>query len=432
MIKIIIFLALTFTVFYGINNVQAESYSLVTQEDDWGDDAWADEEETPWTISGFTEAAYGQFLQGNVVKSSSSLSELRARMEMNYSHSLFEFTVSGDAIYDNVLEETQWLTRELNIEASPFSNLDIKFGRQILTWGTGDYVFLNDLFAKDWQSFFSGRDDEYLKAPSDSFRFTSYWGNVTIDLALTPEFTPDKYLTGERFSFYSPFTKNNIAPAEHFLVDQTNEEQWSARLATTIKGVEYALYGYKGYWSTPVGINNQGIAYFPKMNAWGASALTPFGNGILNAEFSYYNSLEDQHGDKANIANSQIRALIGYEQEIAKSLTLGLQYYLEKTQDYDAFTQANIFTNEQVDEYRQLATIRLRYTMLQQKLIYSFFAFYSATDKDSYLKPSIDYRYDDSLSFSTGANIFFGNKPHTFFGQHESNSNLWLRARFTF
>ncbi|WP_221895381.1 hypothetical protein [Bathymodiolus japonicus methanotrophic gill symbiont] len=38
--------------------------------------------------------------------------------------------------------------REANIAFSPFSFMDIKFGRQILTWGTGDLIFINDLFPK--------------------------------------------------------------------------------------------------------------------------------------------------------------------------------------------------------------------------------------------------------------------------------------------
>lgn len=410
----------------------AQPNNSLLQEDDWGDDAWADEAASPWTVTGFTEAAYGQFIQSNVVKSSASLSELRARLEVNYSSSSFELTASGDAIYDDVLNDTFWQTKELNIAASPFSNVDIKLGRQVLTWGTGDYVFLNDLFAKDWQSFFSGRDDEYLKAASDSVRVTSYWDGITVDLAWTPEFTPDKYLTGERFSFYSPFIKGNVAPADHFSVEQTNDAQFSARLATTVKGVEYALYGYQGFWTTPVGNNKDNIPYFPKMNAWGGSARTPLASGIFNVEFSYYNSIEDSQGDKANIPNSQIRALIGYEQEAVKNLTLGLQYYIEKTEDYNEFTRSNLFADEQVDQYRQLATMRLRYSTLQQKLIYSLFAFYSPTDNDSYIKPSIDYRYDDNFSFSAGANIFWGKDAYTFFGQHQDNSNVWLRARFTF
>lgn len=401
-------------------------------DDDWGDDDWSDDEPSPWSFSGFSEIAYGKFTQNNVVESIQSLAELRARVELNYSHKLFELTASGDALYDDVLSSTDWQTRELNISASPLDNVDLKIGRQVLTWGTGDYVFLNDLFAKDWQSFFSGRDDEYLKAPSDSVRVTSYWGNVTVDLVWTPEFTPDNYLTGERFSFYSPYANRNVAPADAFISEQTTKEQWSARVATTINGIEYALYGYKGFWTTPVGVNRQNQPYFPQLNSWGASALTSLGSGIINAEFSFYNSVEDPNGTQSNIANSQVKALIGYEQEAAKNLTLSVQYYVEKTKQYQSFTQFNPFKEQQVDEYRQLATVRLRYTTMQQKLTYSFFAFYSPTDNDSYIKPSVNYRYNDSLSFSAGANIFLGSKAYTFFGQHQDNSNAWFRARFTF
>ena len=118
--------------------------------------------------------------------------------------------------------------------------------------------------------------------------------------------------------------------------------------------------------------------------------------------------------------------------EIAKNLSLGLQYYIEKTQQYEAFTESNVFADEQVDEFRQLSTMRLRYSTLQQKLIYSLFVFYSSTDQDSYLKPSINFRYDDNLSFSAGANIFSGDKDYSFFGQHQENSNVWFRVRFSF
>jgi hypothetical protein len=401
-------------------------------QNEWADDWQETTELSPWKISYFVEVAYGRFMQNNVVESNASLSEIRGRVNVDYSHEIFEFTAKGELLFDEVLQQTDFTTRELNIAFSPLKSLDVKLGRQVLTWGTGDYVFLNDLFNKDWQSFFAGRDDEYLKSASDSVRMTSYWRDFTFDLAWTPEFSPDNYLTGERFSFYSPAVKRNIAPNENFVVEQTQDSQWSARVATSIQGVEYTLYGYKGFWTTPLGINRQGMAYFPKMNAWGASALTPVSNGIFNIEFSVYNSLEDSQGNQAAIPNSQVRALIGYEQEMIKNLTLGLQYYLEKTKQYDAFTQSAFFANEQVDEYRQLATVRLRYSTLQQKLIYSLFAFYSPTDQDSYLKPAIYYRYNDNYSFSAGANIFSGNKPYTFFGQHQANTNVWLRGRFSF
>ena len=111
--------------------------------------------------------------------------------------------LEGDALYDDYESEIEADIRELSIQGSPGSAVDLKVGRQVLTWGTGDLVFLNDLFPKSWVSFFSGRDDEYLKGPSDAARLTWYSDKINIDAVWTPRFEPDDYLTGARFSFFS-------------------------------------------------------------------------------------------------------------------------------------------------------------------------------------------------------------------------------------
>ncbi|GHE93376.1 hypothetical protein [Thalassotalea profundi] len=405
-------------------------------DDVWGDDAWAEEQKSPWALRGFIEVGYGTFTQDNIIDATQSLSELTTRFEVDYQHDSFDIAAKADVRYDDVLNKTLWDTRELNIAFSPLNNLDVKLGRQVLTWGTGDYLFLNDLFAKDWQSFFSGRDDEYLKAASDSIRTTYYSHGITFDLAWTPEFTSDKYLTGERFSFYSPQALQQVSPASDFIVNKTNNPQWSARLATSNNGIEYAIYGYHGYWTTPVGSKitptGQMAAYFPKLNSWGASVRMPLVSGIFNAEYAAYNSSEDYAGTNPFIANSQHRILLGYESEVVKDLTTSVQYYVEKTRQYHNLIQSSSTPNLLVDEYRQLLTLRLTYMTMQQKLIYSFFSFYSPSDHDGYIKPSITYRYSDQYRFSLGANLFFGQEKYSFFGQHQTNSNLWLRAKLTF
>jgi hypothetical protein len=403
--------------------------------EEWQDD-WAEETESPWQVSGFTKLSFGHFLQNNIVKSNASLKEVRNRVNVNYSHEEFEIKVKGDLLFDNVLSDALWQTRELTIATSPLSMLDIKVGRQVLTWGTGDYLFLNDLFAKDWQSFFSGRDDAYLKSPSTSLRTTWYLGNTTLDIAWTPEFTPDKFITGERFSYYSPQTQKLVAPAENFKLTQTNNEQWSARFAISKNSVEYSLYGYHGYWPTPQGVSEDSLPYFPRLNAFGASVRLPINkgwfNGIFNSEFSLYNSIEDHHGDDPFIANDQLRLLVGYEQEILKNLTASAQYYLEQTKDYDAYKSSSWDQEKIVAKNRNILTLRLRYSAMQQKLTLTVFIFYSPSDKDSFIKPSINYRYNDQWSYAIGANIFQGKNPYSFFGQHQKNSNAWLSAKYLF
>ncbi|GLX77963.1 hypothetical protein tinsulaeT_13030 [Thalassotalea insulae] len=414
------------------NNNASSGFS----DEDWGDDDWSEEQASPWQITGFIEAAYGEFLQSNIVRSRNSLKELRTRINLDYSHRLFELTAKGDLLFDHVTDDNDWQTRELNIAFSPANNLDIKAGRQILTWGTGDYVFLNDLFAKDWQSFFSGRDDQYLKAPSDSVKTTWYGQGFSIDFVWTPEFTPDNYLTGERFSFYSLNNQSQIAPAKQFKVKHTDNDQWSMRIATSIDSVEYALYGYKGHWSTPQGItktsDGQTLPYFPQLNSWGASVRMPLANGLFNAEFANYNSLEDNSGSNPRIANSQQRWLVGYETELVKNLTVSAQFYLEQTKDYSAYLSTHPTPKLAAEENRQVLTMRLTYRAMQQKLRWSLFNFYSPSDDDGYVKASVNYRYSDRWSVALGGNVFWGSQPNSFFAQHESNSNAWLRVTAQF
>ena len=90
----------------------------------------------------------------------------------------------ADFVYDELADDIEKIDlntgdgfidlRELNILFTPIDIMDVKAGRQILTWGTGDLLFINDLFPKDWNSFLLGRDEEYLKAPSDAV-FASFF-----------------------------------------------------------------------------------------------------------------------------------------------------------------------------------------------------------------------------------------------------------------
>ncbi len=411
----------------------ALSSSVYAQDDDWGDDWDNDEDESPWVISGFIEGAYGHFTQQNVTPKSSPLSEIRTRIDVAYTHEKFDLIAKGELLFDDITSNYNASVRELYIKTSPFSYLDVKIGKQVLTWGTADYLFINDLFPKDWRSFFSGRDDEYLKAPSTSIKTSWFINDYTLDVAWTPRFTQDQFITGERFSFYSPEAQQQIAP-KSFTTHKTNNDQWFVRLSTNKQGIEYALYGYKGYWTTPEGLNIQQQPYFPKMNSIGASIRTTLGNGIFNAEVASYNSTESSNGYNNTYysPNSQQRFLIGYETELMKNVTLNAQYYIEHINAYSQLTSSHIQPSTLVSQNRQLITTRLRYSAMQQKLTLTLFNFYSPSEKDGFTKSSINYRYNDQWQYSIGANLFWGKEDFSFFGQHQKNSNVWARVRYQY
>ena len=183
--------------------------------DDWSDDPWAEESQATVNVHGFAELAYGEFSGENqALARDRSLNEARARLDLDGFHGV-QWWLKADAVHDDILHEDRLQLREAQLQWTPLDNTDVRLGRQVLTWGTGDLVFINDLFPKDWESFLAGREVEYLKAPSDALRVTHYSRVVNVDVAWMPTFEPDTVIDGERFSYYSP------AAGDFLVIDQS-------------------------------------------------------------------------------------------------------------------------------------------------------------------------------------------------------------------
>ncbi|NCC22689.1 MAG: hypothetical protein EOM26_09555 [Alphaproteobacteria bacterium] len=396
-------------------------------------------------VTGFVEGRTGTRYQDSPYHKDVSLLETRAQFQFDKSFETIHARLTADLLYDAVdddhapdLEHGEgWLDlREASIVARPADFMDVKVGRQILTWGTGDLIFVNDMFPKDWVSFFTGRDVEYLKAPSDALKVSMFSELANLDVIYTPQFDPDRYISGERISFYSG-NSGRIAGENHEIVTHPRNEwiddsETAFRLYRTFGSVETALYAYSGYWKSPAGQTASGIATFPALDVYGASMRGTVYKGIGNLELGYYDSREDDSGTDPLIRNSELRFLAGYEQELVPNLTGGVQYYLERMMDYDAY-RANLAPGAvQKDKNRHMVTVRLTRLAMNQNLELSLFNFWSPSDRDGYLRPNVTYKMTDRWTVSGGANIFYGKRRDTFWGQFEDNSNVYGALRYSF
>ncbi|MDJ0911347.1 MAG: hypothetical protein QNI99_19340 [Woeseiaceae bacterium] len=415
--------------------VAALAQDDVWDDEDWGDD-W-DDEPAGVVWSGFVEAGLGfRVTDDPLIDDSGTLEELRWRIETSHETDAFTIDLKGDLGYDGIEDDIIADVRNLTLAFSLGSNTDVRVGRQVQTWGTGDLVFLNDLFPKDFVSFFSGRDDEYLKAPGNAVRITHYTSLVNIDFVWTPEFEPDVYLDGERFSFFSPVAGQSIAPDPPFRAIEPRSSfsngEFALRLFRTIEGTEYALYGYHGFFKQPNALTPSLQPTFAPLTALGASLRRPLGKGLFNAEASWYLSDDDRSGTNPLIPNDQFRLLAGYEWEARPNFTVGLQYYLEWTLDHDDLLANSANPIFEPDERRHLLTNRLTWRTGRDRHTWSLFTFYSPSDRDIHLRPSYAYRHSDTWSVFAGANLFAGDEPQTFFSQLEDAGNAWLRVRFSY
>lgn len=409
-------------------------------QEDWGDDDWGDDGTSAVTINGLVEVTGAYRAEQNPTQPGDLLAnEARFRLALSHFTERVEIDVKSDILADAATGRTALDIRQALITLQASDALTVQAGRQIMTWGTGDLLFLNDLFPKDFVAFFIGRDDEFLKAPANAIRATWYFPEVNIDAVWLPRFTPDRYITGERLSFFDPLRGRRVgmnlltAPVQAALPEATLENSEAAlRLFRTFGPYEAALYGYYGFSKQPLAFDpaTRTVAFAP-LQAYGASVRGGQLGGITSAELAYYLADADRNGTDPFSPNSQLRFLLGHEREVRANLTLGVQYYLEHILHYDALRTNSLNLAFEPSAYRHLLTSRWTYLLRQQTLTLSLFTFWSPNDGDAHVRTAVQRQWSDELSLAFGANLFLGDAP-TFFGQLEGNANLYARARYSF
>ena len=399
-------------------------------------------------VRGFFENAYGVKVSDDTTKRDSfNMLEQRLQLETRiypeWTQTLSDWTaeleVKGDFTVDEYYNgRTDAELRNLSLFLVPTDWMDVKAGRQIFTWGTGDYLFVNDLFPKDYISFYIGRDDEYLKKPSDGIKTSFYTDAASLDLIVIPDFEPSTFFTGQRVSFFDSFTGGIAGTnSDRTLLEPSRDPEdaeYASRLYRNFGSYETALYFFRGHYKLPQGYLNEldHELFYPRLDVYGASIRGPGAGGIVSFEFGFYNSRQDDKGDNRLIANSMNKFLFGYAKDLGNDLSAGVQYLFEQTLQYDNYLNALLPNDFVWDRYRHLLTLRLTKLFKNQTVKANIFTFYSPSDKDGYVRPSVDYNMNDNLILSLGANLAWGRDNYTEFGQMARNKNIYTRIRYGF
>lgn len=392
---------------------------------------------------GFLEAGYGLRTTETPVSSSGpyadyTMQETRAQLRLSSYGDRGEVFVRLDVTHDQVVDDgTDLELREGFLRFSTFWNhLDVKAGRQALTWGTGDLIFINDLFPKDWESFFMGREDQYLKAPVDAVRLNLFGLPFAVDFVFSPEFTPDRLPSRPRLHTAAPpWMRSPIEPP-----DTVGNRELAARLSRYIGSLDVAVYVYDGFFKTPEGLAASvdageivaGYPLYPELSVYGASARGSGLGGIFWGEAGYYDSLDDKCGADPLIPNSSLRFLGGFERQLLADFNLGLQFYGEWMMDHEKYLDGLMPGAFEQDELRQILTLRAEKMLRYQTVRLSLFTYYSPTDEDSYMRGLASYRVSDEVEVAFGGNLFVGKSDQTQFGRFDLNDNVYTRIRYNF
>lgn len=376
-------------------------------------------------LHGFVEGATAARVDGGGYALQEARLGLRGDVWGDRAEARFGVDFVSDAVVGDGDPRTE--LREAWLRAPLGDRFRLQAGRQPATWGTGDLLFINDLFPKDYVSFFTGRADPYLKLPVDALRLSGELGGNSVDLLWMPYFQPDELPRGERLR-------------AHFLVPglpvdeparEAGEGEWALRLSRWYGSTALALYGYHGRWKAPLGLRTGSgggpeALYHPALSVAGASARGTLAGGVAWAEGGYHHSHDDEGGDDPFVPNHELRGLAGYERSWWTDGTLGVQAYHERRLDH---------AGPEATGDRSLLTLRLRQLARGQTVELGLFGFWSPDDGDAHLRLHTGVDLTDEVELVVGALVFAdgeGTGPEALFGAAEADDAAFGRVRFSF
>jgi hypothetical protein len=389
------------------------------------------------SLHGFLQSNYSaDVASSNPNGGDFKVAEERLQLKFEASKDPFHVFVKADGWYDHIAQKWDSELREGYADYTA-NKWDLRIGRQIITWGVGDLLFINDVFPKDYEAFFSGRPLEYLKKGVDAAKIGLYPGFASFELVAIPFFTPDNSPDRQRFSMFNPMP--GVTNRETVEPPATLEDtEIALRAYREVAGFDASLYFYRGFSTQPsvmpdsFTMPSRLTLFFPKLSEYGGSLQGRALDGVLSLEAGYYDSRENESGANPIIPNSQTRFLVGYQRQIWEDFTIGLQYYVEYMRNYSAYVSNLPAGFPKEHKYHDLTSVRLTQLLIQQTLKLSFFAFYSPSAGDYFLNPEIKYNFTDHIWTAIGANIFGGGNPASQFGQFAKDDNTYVQVRYEF
>ena len=356
--------------------------------------------------------------------------EERLRGEITGGDESTAFNLKVDLVHDSVSDEDNIDIREGYMDYRS-DNYDLRIGRQIITWGTGDLLFINDTYPKNYSALFSGQPLEYLKIGSDAAKLSVYSDVISAELVVIPFFEPYQLPDSKRFFLYSPMTITGInTPRE-----EIENSEIALRLYRQLGRFDTSIYLYRGFFKIP-GMKPLSLTeaelFYPQLAVYGFSMQGAFAQGVLSIEGGYYDSLDDRNGNDPTISNSSAKYILGYSKQFWTDFTAGVQYYGEYMQDYNNYEDSLPAGFPKTDQVHQLITVRLTQMLKYNTLRLGLFTFYSPDEEDYFVIPEARYNITDSLWTSIGINIFGGKDSRTFFGQLDKNDNVFAAIRYEF
>lgn len=345
----------------------------------------------------------------------------------------FIYTLKGRQNYtDQVLSncETKTELRELYLQASPAKQLDIKTGRQIVVWGTSDYLRVADILNPLDLSNPGTTDIEDLRLPVAMSKIDYYQGAFHLSCIMIHEVR-----FNETPSYGSVFYPASQAPPREETLDADMENsQFALALTGRFSGWDLGLYWADIYHpdtyieSVSDGGTPSPVQKHERVKMFGASSTLAKGNWIIKAESAYWDKLRYTRVPKDRFSRLDVMAGFEYSGFTDTRITLELV-------NQHLFNYTNQLKNDpdRIDENQLQSVICIEKDFMHETLTLTCLAagYGERYQGGAYQRISAEYDIADSITAKAGVVLYqSGDLPG--FNDIGGNDQVFLEFKFSF
>ncbi|OWV19356.1 hypothetical protein B7991_08565 [Fibrobacter sp. UWB3] len=390
--------------------------------------AHAQEDELSLQLNGFVDSYHALQVE-HPHKIMSSRTRLRLEMRANYGEaSLFS---SVNLAYNSLIKDQSGaFLREAYFDYAG-KYLEVKAGRQIITWGVADGLRITDLISPMDYTEFMANDYDDIRVPVNAINLKYPGESFSAELVFVP--VPEYFVmpSGEDNPWTMPLPANTSMDLSGTPEKRLKNSEVGGRLRFFLENLDFSLTALRTFNKSPVTIASfdpetksaviKGI--YEPMNVVGGDVSIPVGEIVIRGEVAAY------FGEPIALKNSRdywlrktFNGLLGVDWYAGDNWTFMFQYMHKIIMDYQSVLG--------MEQNTSMLTARISKEVLNNTLKLSVYGMFDVDNVGFYVRPAADYLLNDQITISLGGD-WLGGRRGTF-KTYKKNTQIWVKGKYFF
>ena len=386
------------------------------------------QDELSLQLNGFVDSYHALQLQ-SPHKIMSSRTRLRLEMRADYGEaSLFS---SVNLAYNSLIKEQSGaFLREAYFDYAG-KYLEVKAGRQIVTWGVADGLRITDLISPMDYTEFMANDYDDIRVPVNAINLKYPGESFSAELVFVP--VPEYFVmpSGEDNPWSMPVPEGVSMDLSGTPEKHIKNSEVGTRLRFFLENLDFSLTALRTFNKSPVTIADydpetksvviQGI--YKPMYVLGGDFSIPVSEFVVRGEMAgYFGEPIALNDSRRYRLRKTFNVLLGLDWYAGDNWTFMVQYMHKVIMDYRKELG--------MDQNTSMVTARISKEVLNNTLKLSVYGMFDIDNVSFYIRPAADYLLNDQITLSLGADILGGRRGT--FKTYEDNTQIWVKGKYFF